>query len=271
MKIVRTKAEIREVRVPRLGFVPTMGAFHEGHLALMRQAKAECGVCAVSLFVNPTQFGPNEDYQKYPRQEALDFAMAAEAGVDVMFAPSADEMYEGSVTKVNVGELATLWEGAHRPGHFDGVATIVAKLFHLVGPDVAYFGLKDFQQCAVLRRMVADLDFPVELRFVETVREPDGLAMSSRNAYLSGDERSVAASLFATLQDLRKSITADPFSARRHLRTSVENLENLGFQVDYLEWVDGTTLKPIDAPQENARLIVAAKLGKTRLIDNCAL
>ena len=231
-----------------VGLVPTMGALHGGHRALLRRARAECDEVVMSLFVNPAQFGPGEDFDRYPRDEARDRAVAAEEGVDRVFAPAVAEMYpEGFSTTVSVGGLGTIFEGAHRPGHFDGVATVVLKLFSLVRPDVAYFGQKDAQQLAVIRRMTADLGLGVEIRAVETVREADGLALSSRNAYLSPDERRRAATLHRALA------ARDP--------GLVEG------DVDYLAVVDADTFAEVE-PRPGALVIGAARFGSTRLIDN---
>ena len=230
------------------GLVPTMGALHAGHRALLRRARAECDEVVMSLFVNPAQFGPGEDFDRYPRDEERDRAIAAEDGVDRVFAPTVAEMYpDGFATTVSVGELGRSFEGAHRPGHFDGVATVVAKLFNLVRPDAAYFGQKDAQQLAVIRRMTADLALGVEIRAVETVREPDGLALSSRNAYLSPEERRRAPSLHRALVDRDPSL--------------IEG------DVDYLAVVDADTFAEVD-PRPGALVIGAARFGSTRLIDN---
>ena len=248
MKTIRTIEELRaEPRGGSVGLVPTMGAFHEGHLALFRAARAENAVVVASLFVNPAQFGPDEDLASYPRDEGRDARVAEEAGVDVLFAPSAEELYPaGYQTWVEVEELGSVLEGAHRPGHFRGVATICLKLFNLVRPDRAYFGQKDAQQVAVIKRMVADLDVPVEIRVVPTVRDEDGLALSSRNAYLSPEERELA------LRLPRALATKDPAAARAKLD---------GIEVDYVEVADF-------APRA---LVAAVRVGKTRLIDNVAL
>jgi pantoate--beta-alanine ligase len=231
-----------------VGLVATMGALHNGHRALLRRARAECDEVVMSLFVNPAQFGPGEDFDRYPRDEARDRAVAAEEGVDRVYAPTVAEMYpEGFSTTVSVGSLGSIFEGAHRPGHFDGVATAVLKLFNLVRPDVAYFGQKDAQQLAVIRRMTADLGLGVEIRAVETVREDDGLALSSRNAYLSPDERRRAATLHRALS------ARDP--------GLVEG------DVDYLAVVDADTFAEVE-PRPGALVIGAARFGSTRLIDN---
>lgn len=250
-----------------IGFVPTMGAFHEGHLGLMRLAGSECASVVVSLFVNPTQFGANEDLDRYPRRESEDARMAESAGVDVLFCPSSDEMFPRRSTTVRVQGVTDRWEGPRRPGHFDGVATVVLKLFNIVGPDVSYFGLKDLQQCAVLRRMAEDLDVPVDLRFMETVREDDGLAMSSRNAYLSPSERSLAPELYRTLLAASKAL-ANGESAISVIDIALSTLKSRGFAVDYLSLVDPVTMEEVDKPSPGTRLIVAARLGAVRLLDN---
>jgi pantoate--beta-alanine ligase len=206
LKVVRQIADLPAQRKGTVGLVPTMGSFHEGHLSLMRAARAECDTVVVSLFVNPTQFGPNEDYAKYPRNEEADAALAAGAGADVLFVPTAEEMYPRNTTVVKVEGVTSRWEGAHRPTHFDGVATVVCKLFNIVRPDAALFGLKDFQQCAVIKTMAQDLNMPVRLHFCDTLREASGLAMSSRNQYLSAGERETAAGLYRELCRLSESL-----------------------------------------------------------------
>lgn len=273
MKVYRTVAEFEVDRSKTLALVPTMGAFHEGHLTLMRTARKSADQVAVSLFVNPTQFRAGEDFEKYPRDEECDFELADSAGVDFMFAPSVGEMYGSTGTTVLVGEIGSRWEGAYRPGHFEGVATVVAKLFNIVRPDVALFGLKDYQQCRVIARMVADLNFALRLQFEPTVREPDGLAMSSRNRYLSDDERLRAPVLYATLCQLAGAIRESSSGQIIQMRLAASKmaLATVGFAVDYLELVDGETLAPARDASETNRLIVAAKLGATRLIDNVGL
>ena len=235
----------------KVGLVPTMGALHDGHRALLRAARAECDRVVMSLFVNPTQFGPGEDLDRYPRDEAGDRAIAADEGVDEVYAPAVADMYPvGFATGVSVGELGRRYEGAHRPGHFDGVATVVLKLFARIRPDVAYFGRKDAQQLAVVRRMTADLDAPVAIRAVETVRETDGLAVSSRNVYLSAQERLAAPSLHRAL------VARDPSLCQGKL--------------DYLAVVDPTSFDAVE-PRPGALVIGAARFGSTRLIDNITL
>ena len=248
MKVVRTIAELHaEKPEGNVGLVPTMGAFHDGHLALLRAARTENDVVIASLFVNPAQFGANEDLASYPRDEGRDAGLAEEAGVDVLFAPGADELYPaGFQTWVEVEELSARLEGEHRPGHFRGVATICLKLFNIARPDRAYFGQKDAQQVAVLKRMVRDLNLEVEIRVVPTVRDADGLALSSRNSYLSPAERERALSLPRALA------TKDLAQARARLN---------GLDVDYVEVADF----------EPRVLAAAVRVGKTRLIDNVIL
>lgn len=262
--VVRTREELAEARrtLPgRVAVVMTMGALHEGHAALMRDAKRRADSVVVTVFVNPLQFGPNEDLDRYPRTFDADVEMCAREGVDVVFAPTVDVMYpygEPSV-RVSAGPLGEQLEGAHRPGHFDGVLTVVAKLLHLTRPDVAVFGEKDAQQLALIRRMVRDLDFGVEIAGVPTVREDDGLAMSSRNAYLSPDDRRTALALHRALS------TGEVEKARRILEAAP------GITVDYLELVDDDTWAPAGAGAEFGRLLVAARVGTTRLIDNVSV
>jgi len=253
MRTLRTIPEVRAALDParadgsRIGLVPTMGALHEGHLALLRAAREECDVVVASLFVNPAQFGEAADLERYPRDERRDAGLAAEAGVDLLFAPSAEEMYPpGFQTWIDVTDLGSMLEGAFRPGHFRAVATVCCKLFNIVRPDTAYFGQKDAQQVEVVRRMIRDLDLELELHVVPTVRDPDGLALSSRNVLLSADERERAAALPRALA------TRDPHEARRLLN---------GFDVDYVE------VAPFDPPV----LAAAVRIGGVRLIDNAVL
>lgn len=253
-----------------LGFVPTMGAFHEGHLSLMREARKNHALVCVSLFVNPLQFGANEDFGRYPRNEDRDFSMAKEAGVDIMFAPSTEQIYPRKTTTIHVAGLSELWEGKTRPGHFDGVATVVAKLFNIVRPHSAYFGYKDLQQCFTIRRMVEDLNMPVQLHFIETVREPDGLAFSSRNVYLTADQRRAAPMLYKTLVSVAKSIEHREDAPGRLVKGGKSRLEDHGFDVDYLELVSTDDFQRTEVVTHSA-LIVAARLGTTRLIDNLRL
>jgi pantoate--beta-alanine ligase len=251
----------------RLAFVPTMGALHDGHMALVEAAKRAGTRVIVSIFVNPIQFGPNEDLAKYPRREQADSRMLANAGVDLLWMPTPEIMYpEGFATSVRVSGVSEPLDGAHRPGHFDGVATVVSKLFHQVQPHVALFGEKDWQQLQVIRRMVADLDMPVEIQGVPTQREDDGLALSSRNAYLMPEDRSRAIALPRALGAAAKTIGEGGDRAAA-LAQARESLAAAGFEVDYVALVDGESLgDPIEG--RPMRLLAAARIGGTRLIDN---
>lgn len=272
MKIARTVEEVRALSAGRIGLVPTMGAFHEGHLSLMRAARPNCDTLITSLFVNPTQFGPNEDYTRYPRNEEQDAEMASNAGVDVLFAPDVETMYPDKPASIHVPGVSERWEGAIRPGHFDGVATIVCKLFNITKADIAYFGQKDYQQCAVIAKMVRDLNLDISLSFEPTVREANGLAMSSRNQYLSEAERANATTIFEMLTDasntFARTYPCNQTDIDRTLANAVSRLEAVGFQVDYFALVDRLTLEPLPLLAQEARLIAAARLGKVRLIDN---
>lgn len=253
----------------RVGLVPTMGYLHEGHLSLVAESRARCGCTVLSLFVNPIQFGPNEDYEKYPRDEQKDLALCEAAGVDAVFLPSAAVMYApGASVTVEESVLSLGLCGAKRPGHFRGVCTVVAKLFNLVQPDVALFGEKDFQQVAVIRRMVRDLNFPIEIVPAPIVRESDGLAKSSRNVYLSEVERQNALGLsksIAAARDLVRKGTTDTVVIL-HAVTDVLMTHNL--RVDYTALVDPDTLEPQQTARPGLRLILAVYCGRTRLIDN---
>jgi len=256
-----------------LGLVPTMGALHAGHLSLVSAARAECDAVAASIFVNPTQFGPNEDYEAYPRDFEEDRRKLESAGVHLLFAPSAADMYPpGNTTFVDPGDIGTRLDGASRPGHFRGVATIVSRLFNIVGPDRAYFGQKDAAQVAVLRRMVRDLNFPVHLVICPIFREPDGLAMSSRNRYLSSGERTRALILSRALNAAEQLVRQGETSAQR-LRAAMLEIFATDPQtrLDYAEVVDPDTLLPIADTTNGALLAVAAWVGTTRLIDNLRL
>ncbi len=280
MNVVRTKAELREALAPlrrdasAIGLVPTMGALHHGHLALLRAARDRCGLVVMSLFVNPTQFAAGEDAETYPRDEDRDLELARGAGVDLVFAPDAEEIYPtGFATSVEIaGGLTDVLCGdpARRgPDHFHGVATVVAKLFNLVQPDVAFFGRKDAQQALVVRRMARDLDFPVEIATVDTVREADGLAISSRNAYLSAEERGRAPALSRALRAAQTAIACEGASVATALFRARQDLEAAGIEPEYLEARDAETLTP--AVSLNGRpvlLAVAARLGRARLIDS---
>jgi pantoate--beta-alanine ligase len=256
----------------RIGLVPTMGALHAGHLALVAAAQAECQRVIVSMFVNPRQFGPREDFSSYPRPEANDLAKLTEAAADLAFIPTVDEMYPaGFATTISVGGPSEGLCGAHRPGHFDGVATVVAKLLIQTMPDTAYFGEKDYQQLMVVRHMAQDLDLPVVIVGVPTVREPDGFALSSRNVYLSAEERSVAPNLNRIMREAADTIArrSAPSPALQHATAA---LTKLGFVVEYLELRDAVTLAPLSTiGAQPARLLAAVHLGRTRLIDNIAI
>lgn len=256
-----------------LGLVPTMGALHEGHLSLVRAALASCDAVAVSIFVNPTQFGPKEDYAAYPRTFEQDCQTLEAAGVDLVFAPSAEEMYPaGSSTFVTVEGVSERLDGASRPGHFRGVATVVAKLFHIFTPDHAFFGQKDAAQVAVLRKMVRDLRFPLQLDVCPTVREPDGLAMSSRNRNLSCEQRRQALVLYRALQAVEAQVKGGERESARLLATAMSVFrEEPAVQVDYCRIVDPNTLEEVPDIRQDALVAVAAHVGTTRLIDNLLL
>jgi len=267
--ILRTVAELRANLSGNVHFVPTMGYLHEGHQGLIRMAAANEGTIVMSLFVNPTQFNDPKDLEAYPRDEEKDAQLAQDAGCNVLFAPNAKEVYpEGSVTTVHVSGVSEKWEGAHRPGHFDGVATVVAKLFNMIGPCTAYFGEKDWQQCRVVERMARDLNLPVSFVFGETVRERDGLAMSSRNARLNPDARDKAPLLYKNLSEAAANYR-DGMPATLAERKASHGLLADGFdKVDYVAIVDAQTLEPVDGDEPNVRIIAAATIGGIRLIDN---
>lgn len=250
-----------------LGFVPTMGYLHEGHLSLLRRAREECDSVVLSIFVNPLQFGPAEDLTRYPRDEEQDFELAREIGVDAVFFPSVKEMYpEGFTTEVRVRSLEDVLEGAARPGHFAGVATVVAKLLNVVSPDRMYMGQKDAQQVVLVRRMMRDLCFPTELVVCPTVREPDGLAMSSRNVYLTPHERTAAAVLYRALSGASKAPAKNPDALEAYVRDVVS--EEKAVNLEYVSAVDADTLRPVSTGTHEILLSLAANVGKTRLIDN---
>jgi pantoate--beta-alanine ligase len=253
-----------------VGLVPTMGFFHEGHLSLMRAARSDCGFVVVSIFVNPAQFGPDEDLAAYPRDLDRDLELAAAAGVDLVFIPGREEIYPaGYDTFVEPGKAAQGLCGQNRPGHFRGVATVVAKLFNIVRPNRAYFGQKDAQQAAVVKRLAADLDFGIQVRICPTVREPDGLAMSSRNLYLTGEERAQALVLFQALNAAGEAVArgeTDATSIRRIMRRTIG--QNFLVELEYARVVDPETMEPIAVVDREALAAVAARVGKARLIDN---
>jgi pantoate--beta-alanine ligase len=281
MKTVRTVADLRAALAPerhagrRIGLVPTMGALHEGHLSLIRAARETCDVVVVSLFVNPTQFAPTEDLGAYPRDEPRDAELAAAEGADLLFAPDVDEVYPpGFDAIVQVGGVTEVLEGApdHRGvGHFAGVTTVVAKLFNMVAPDVAFFGQKDAQQALVIRKLVRDLDMPVEIDVRPTVRDADGLALSSRNAYLSPDERERALGLSRALRAAEAAVAAGHTDAGRVLDAAREQLRAHGIEPEYLELRSSDDLSPVDRVNGTTLLAVAARVGRARLIDNTIL
>ncbi|MDH6263792.1 pantoate--beta-alanine ligase [Bradyrhizobium sp. BR13661] len=278
MQTITTVAELRRTLAKagsadqRVGFVPTMGYLHDGHLALIVASRAQCEVTVVSIFVNPTQFGPNEDLSTYPRDFLRDEKLCRDAGVAILFAPDAQEVYPTQFeTFVEPGELAKPLCGAFRSGHFRGVATVVCKLFNMVQPDVVFFGQKDFQQCAVVRRMAIDLNLPIEVATVPTVREPDGLAMSSRNRYLSEEERRRALAISRGLFAAADAFRSGERNVEKLIAIAKGHLEAVD-RLQYLELVDGDTLKTAESPLRcSAALCAAAYVGSTRLIDNVIL
>jgi len=276
MQLVETVAALREARgrYARLGLVPTMGYLHEGHLSLVRRAKQECGAVAVSIFVNPTQFGPGEDFARYPRSLQRDLELLDGVQTDLVFAPGADEIYPaGHATAIEVGGVTDVLEGAVRPGHFRGVATVVGKLFNMVQPTRAYFGQKDAQQTVVIKKMVRDLDMPLEVVVCPTVREPNGLAMSSRNSYLAADERQAATVLYRALGAADARFKAGERSGealRGVMRETLSTEARAG--IDYVSVADRSSLRELDTvPPEGALASMAVQIGKTRLIDNLFL
>lgn len=279
MLICETIAQIRDFvreqkgRGKAVGLVPTMGYLHRGHIALVEKAREECGAVVASIFVNPLQFGPREDYAEYPRDFDRDCGMLEEYGVDALFYPPVDEMYPGGFcTHVEVVGLTGCLCGKSRPGHFRGVATVVAKLFNIVRPDRAYFGQKDAQQVLVIRRMVEDLNMPVEIVTVPTVREEDGLAMSSRNVYLSPEQRAEAPVLYSSLREAAQAVSGGERDARKLVEMVRNRLSGLkGASIDYVEIRSLPDLKETDRLDSPALLALAVRFGKTRLIDNIVL
>jgi pantoate--beta-alanine ligase len=279
MEIVRTVSWMKQIgRAARhedrvLGFVPTMGALHKGHASLMQAAKAQCSPVVVSIFVNPKQFGPTEDFQKYPRTLESDRALLESLGVDYLFAPPAEEIYpQGFRTLVNVEGLSNRLEGRSRPGHFQGVATVVLKLFEIVQPRFAYFGRKDAQQCRIIQQMATDLNLDTEIVVSPIVREPDGLALSSRNAYLSPDDRRAGTALYRSLEGLRAEISAGQRDAAHLIAAARHVLDSEpGVKTDYVEIVDAESLEPVTLLRNRSLVLIAARVGKTRLIDNALI
>jgi pantoate--beta-alanine ligase len=279
-RVLRGVGELRAALAPArrqgltIGLVPTMGFLHEGHVSLLRAARAECDLVVMSLFVNPTQFGPNEDLDRYPRDEERDLRLAGEAGVDLVFAPAVEELYpDGFAAAVEIsGGLTSVLDGdpcRRGPGHFRGVTTIVAKLFNIVGPDVAYFGQKDAQQVAVIKRMVRDLDFPLRIEVMPTVREEDGLAMSSRNVYLDPDDRLRAVAISRALAAAEQQALARD-SLEAGLAAARIELAAVNLEAEYLEARDAETLEPLDRLDSGRPILiaVAVRVGGARLIDN---
>jgi pantoate--beta-alanine ligase len=285
MEVVQTIADLRaRIKAYRrkndqsVGFVPTMGFLHDGHASLLQKARSQSGLVVLSIFVNPLQFGPGEDFERYPRNAEQDLAVAEAAGVDIVFMPSVDEMYpKPTRTTVSVSEVTTRLCGASRPGHFDGVATVVSKLFHIVQPDQAFFGLKDAQQVAVIEQMVLDLNIPVEIVPCPTLREKDGLAMSSRNVYLSPEERQQALVLSQSLQQAKAFIESNAstsFTSDELQKLVSRHIQTVPLAViDYVEVLSYPTLEPFEHSHSITTLIIAlaVKFGKTRLIDNLIL
>lgn len=267
-EIIRLKREGKKI-----GFVPTMGYLHEGHLSLMRKARKENDIVVISIFVNPTQFGPREDYNRYPRDLNRDLKLAREVGVDIVFYPSVDEMYPSKYrTYVEVEELSDLLCGKSRPGHFRGVTTVCAKLFNIIQPDVAYFGQKDAQQAIIIKQMVRDLNFPFKIKVLPIVREKDGLAMSSRNVYLSPQERKDAVILYQSLKIAEQMVKQGIKDARK-IKMKVKKMisEKKTARIDYVEIVDMEDLKPVTLINKPVLLALAVWFGKARLIDNTIL
>lgn len=281
MRTVRTIAELRALLAPErlagrsIGLVPTMGFFHDGHLSLMRRARVDNDVLVVSLFVNPTQFGPSEDFAAYPRDEQRDTDLAEAEGVDILFSPPVEEVYpDGFDTTVAVGGLTATLEGdeAQRGAeHFRGVTTVVTKLFNMVGPDVAYFGQKDAQQALVIRKLVRDLDMQVRIEVCPTIRDADGLALSSRNAYLSPEERERALALSRALRAAEAAVASGARDATAVVGAAREELARAGLEPDYLQLRSATDLSPVERVNGSTLLAVAAHVGRARLIDNAIL
>lgn len=276
MNTVRTiadvRAQLRPTRAGPIGLIPTMGAFHEGHLSLIRAARERCDVVVVSLFVNPTQFNDPADLNAYPRDEGRDAALAQDLGADLLFAPPPEEIYpEGFNTTVTVQGLGDVLEAAHRPGHFAAVCTVVCKLLNIVQPDVAFFGQKDAQQVVVLRRMIRDLDIPVRLEVRPTVREPDGLALSSRNAYLTAQDRARAVALSRGLNAAQDAVADGERDPKMIRATAEATMKAHDVEPEYVALVHPDTLEPVNALNGRALLAVAARVGPARIIDNVVL
>jgi len=279
MRIISSVEEMQQTALSlkregkRIAFVPTMGYLHEGHASLLRAGRTQGDILVLSIFVNPIQFGPNEDLDRYPRNLDGDCAIARECGVDIAFTPTAADMYPpGFQTAIRVKDLALPLCGASRPGHFDGVATVVAKLFNIVQPDEALFGKKDFQQLAIIRRMTIDLSLPVKIVGMPIVREMDGLAMSSRNAYLSADQRQSALCLSRSIRKVKELYSAGEQRVERLHRVALELIQaESGILIDYVEFRDAGSLEPVTTAQDTTLMALAVKIGTTRLIDNTVL
>lgn len=279
MKIITTISQMQKASAQArrqgktIGFVPTMGFLHEGHAALLRQCRKENDIVVLSIFVNPTQFGPNEDFRRYPRDKKRDVLLAKKENVDIIFYPSVKQMYPtGYLTNIHVREISNVLCGRSRPGHFDGVATVVTKLVNAVNPDVMYLGQKDAQQVIVLKQLAKDLNWPLRISVVPTVREKDGLAMSSRNKYLSASERIQALSLYRSLQHAKRSIKKGEHNPKvivGHMRKIIE--KNPSARIDYISCVDGNSFESIKRLKGNILIALAVFIGKTRLIDNINL
>ncbi len=273
--IAETRSALRDLRAHKgtVGLVPTMGALHAGHISLVRSARERCDIVVATIFVNPTQFGPNEDFSKYPRTFEEDCRLLEQEGVDLLFAPGVEEMYPaGASTFVEVEGLSDRLDGVSRPGHFRGVATVVAKLFHIVGPDLAFFGQKDAAQVAVLRRMVRDLNFPLEIVACATLREPDGLALSSRNRYLSASERQIALTLRCTLSEIERHAMQGEARSSLLIEAGLKVLAlEPEVRLDYLKIVNPDTLEDVADIQHGALIAIAGWVGSTHLIDNVIL
>lgn len=279
MRVVTTIKSLRQIiskarsKGKRVGFVPTMGYFHDGHVSLMRQSKKENDLSVVSIFVNPKQFGPKEDLKNYPRDRKRDEQLAKQVDVDIIFYPSVDEMYPtGYLTSVEVEVLSDQLCGATRPGHFKGVATVVAKLMNIVSPDVMYLGQKDAQQAVIIKKMVDDLNFPVKVKVMPTVREKDGLAMSSRNSYLTAEERREATVLYRSLQEAKRQIQAGERSAARIIQLIQKEIKKYSLaKVDYIQCVDAENLNSVGKISGKTLIALAVYFGRARLIDNVIL
>jgi pantoate--beta-alanine ligase len=276
MQIITTISEMQSLadslrqQGKTIGLVPTMGCLHEGHLSLMRRARQECDALIVSIFVNPAQFGPGEDFDRYPRDAEGDRVKCGSAGVDILFMPAAAEMYpEKPTVFVTVEGLSDILEGAARPGHFRGVSTVVSKLFHVVKPHTAYFGQKDYQQCVVVKRMVKGLNMDVKIAVLPTVREQDGLALSSRNSYLTAEERRAASAIYRSLSSAEQLVKAgvkEPEKLKNKMQAVLR--EERGISIEYIEVVDCENLAPRAVIQDKMVILIAVRLGRTRLIDN---